>query len=571
MKITKSFIYLLSFFVIAVVIRVIVANSADIISDETIYSTRAIDIIKANRLSTIDQSPLYFYLVDIGYRFFGVTVLTSRLPNIIFGSLIVFITFLLGKEIFNRRTGLIAAFLSGLSAFNIFYNIEMDIIATFFTLLSLYFFIKGLRYNKDFFIYSAIFLGLGILNKISVALVLPAYLIYFISFSYKHPEKSIINFSNKKATVNVDYLRVLLISTAIIIFMLSPIIVYNYLLYKEKGVVDVIISRYVDVDTSVYGGLQGVNIGWTKEHFLRFYIGKPMQFFKYDGLIFALFILGLSLSFIKKKETTSLLFLMIMIPYLFLVGTSGVSVHYVFFFGFFSIFAAYFTDFIINKIKFKYALLIILILMFVTQILLISKLVPPRAGTLKLMDYVTTIPKNSLVLVDSRIYRGRIAFVFNDQHYLESNYFNQVLNQIENLPGEVLPLEVYFVECVNNDCGWGQGIKQNKAIQDLNENLVLLFKNSSVEKKEIRSKDFNFNIYRSQLNLKPAILQLADSTHSFYFYPVRWKIKEQIFDYYEPKGFDKFLDFLGHLSLWLSFIIALISPLFLLYIIIKKS
>ena len=46
------------------------------------------------------------------------------------------------------------------------------------------------------------------------------------------------------------------------------------------------------------------------------------------------------------------------------------------------------------------------------------------------------------------------------------------LKQMEGISGEARPIDVYFVECVNDDCGWGQGIKDNEGVQKLNEDLV---------------------------------------------------------------------------------------------------
>jgi hypothetical protein len=62
-------------------------------------------------------------------------------------------------------------------------------------------------------------------------------------------------------------------------------------------------------------------------------------------------------------------------------------------------------------------------------------------------------------------------------------------------------------------------------------------------------------------------LQLADSTHQWFYYPLRYRGKS--FDDYEAKGFGKSLDGFARIILYLEIIISLLSIGFLIYLLFK--
>ena len=126
----------------------ILRDAISVGADEAIYVTRGIDIISANRLSTMDQGPVYYYILDIGYKLFGVNAFSSRLPGILFGSLSVILIYFIGKEFFNKKKAMIASFLFAVSGYSIKFITELDMLMTFFLLFSIYFFIKGLKYHE---------------------------------------------------------------------------------------------------------------------------------------------------------------------------------------------------------------------------------------------------------------------------------------------------------------------------------------------------------------------------------------------------------------------------------------
>src|SRR3989344_7997795 len=150
MKIKKTALILLLIFVLALALRIFAAMQVDVSTDEMIYSLIPLNIISAGRLGTVEQSPLYFYLADVGYSIMnGLSPVAARLPSIVFGSLAVFLVYLLSVELFkSERVGLISAFHWALSGYALQYNIEMDMIAFFFALLSIFFFLRALKTER---------------------------------------------------------------------------------------------------------------------------------------------------------------------------------------------------------------------------------------------------------------------------------------------------------------------------------------------------------------------------------------------------------------------------------------
>jgi mannosyltransferase len=101
-------------------------------------------------LKCCDQHPpLYFVLSRISFELFGHTALSARLIAVVAGTTSVWAMFLLGKEILNKNLGLIAAALTAVNYYNLYYSQEARgyILAFLFAALSFLFFIRLLK-NK---------------------------------------------------------------------------------------------------------------------------------------------------------------------------------------------------------------------------------------------------------------------------------------------------------------------------------------------------------------------------------------------------------------------------------------
>lgn len=99
--------------------------------------------------------PLYFAILWSWGHIFGFSEISVRMPSVILGVGTVFITYLLGKELFSKKAGLIAALLLSLGPLHVYYSGEarMYSLAAFSVSLSFYFFIMLLKSKKYFYYY----------------------------------------------------------------------------------------------------------------------------------------------------------------------------------------------------------------------------------------------------------------------------------------------------------------------------------------------------------------------------------------------------------------------------------
>ena len=102
--------------------------------------------------------PLYFYTVNILFKLFGYTPIVARLFSAMTGVLGIYAIYILGKEIFYRRVGLIAAALTSVNYFQLYYSQEARPYALLF-LFSTLSFCYLIRYIKDPTMRNAILYG----------------------------------------------------------------------------------------------------------------------------------------------------------------------------------------------------------------------------------------------------------------------------------------------------------------------------------------------------------------------------------------------------------------------------
>lgn len=96
------------------------------------------------------NAPLYWILLHYWIKIFGISEFSLRLPSAVFSFLSVIIVFILGKELFDKKTGIIASFFMGLSPFHLWYAQEARdySMVLFFGLLSSWLLYKSLKVNK---------------------------------------------------------------------------------------------------------------------------------------------------------------------------------------------------------------------------------------------------------------------------------------------------------------------------------------------------------------------------------------------------------------------------------------
>lgn len=263
--------------------------------------------------SSILQNPNYFpiffgntnlpahfnYLVALSFKVFGESIFSVRLVSAIIGVLTVVVAYFTGSELFNRKIGLMFAFLLAVSRWDINWSrIGMHGVAVpFFELLTIGLLIRALRTKKlYFFTLTGLSLGLGFLFYFPLRFF-PFIILIFLGFLW------IKNRFYIKS--NFPGLIILLISALLITL---PLIQFS--IFHPNEFFSRIQNTSIFSDKTIAQALPSI-IETTREHLLMFnfhgdnngrhnFSGKPML----DLLSGALFILGIAMSirYINKPK-----------------------------------------------------------------------------------------------------------------------------------------------------------------------------------------------------------------------------------------------------------------------------
>lgn len=313
----KWLLILLIILVFAVIIRIWVFSitlNQPVWWDEGDYLTVAKKIgnnnlypnFKLSELSNPRRPLLLPIIWGIIFKF-GFGEATIRLTQFIFSMFAVFLTYLVGKEMFNKKVGLIAGFLMSVFWLNLFFTgrLLLGLPATTFWLASVYFFWKGYvkKENKKYIWLAGLFFGFSVFTRAaSLVMIIP--LLIFILMKDK------LNFLKNKN---------LWIAVVIFLLIFSPFLIWVGINYgnpfkKFTGVGEGRFSQ-LSLNTLIQGN--------TKE-FIKFfptYLQIPFLIVFLIGLIYFLDIfLGLDLLF--KEEGAKLrkkifLLMWIIVPLLF--------------------------------------------------------------------------------------------------------------------------------------------------------------------------------------------------------------------------------------------------------------
>ena len=604
-KIKRVNLILISILILGFILRLIAAINLSVSADDMHFVTHAVNFFSSGKLVTYDQSAgLWFAFTSLMYKFLGYTQLASRLAALIFGSLTILVVYLLTKEFFNEKVSLLAAFALAIAPFHIKNTIaEMDVMAMFFVLCSMLFFIRALKKeNKKYFIFSGIFIGIAIYTKVYPLLFIPSMVLLFILNLRKEKKKVF----NKK---NLVLIALFLFSA--FIFTL-PALSHNYLLYKDKGFLDLQFTRTFDIGKDV----SEKHYSWDHQFNARndwkgLILGNsenagskiPTLFIAIDfirtgdPLIFYLGAIGLIISILSKKKEYPLFFLISILFILpFLASIILLPKHFLFLEIFLIPLAALSIEGIIKKSSLvlnKNYTKFFLIAIIVIALLLLGS---PNTNTLyhfygkshvtQFIDFKEeSIPQNSLIIGDSRIYRGRVHWMSLGRPYLEASELITLMNNVDTIPGEEVSTDVYFFECIPDDCGWGT-IKDQPEFNSSMESLVSFFKENGQLIKTIKEpnrysyyyplisstkKEDIINVYNAKINLKKPIVQLASQPKNWFLYDIGYIPKEKQFDYYETTGIGKLIEKLAKFIVILALLLTFLSPIYILYNTFKEE
>ncbi len=576
MKLTKTHLILLAIFALAFLVRLYSAAHVDIGSDEIIYSLIPLHIIDAGRLSTVEQAPVYFYLTYLSYKLFGsFTLISTRFTSILFGAAAAMLIYLISLKIFNNKNAaLLSSFLFALSGYAIRFNQEMDMTAYFLSLLSLYFFLYVLE-NKPNYLYPSLgILALASLVKPIILLFIPAYFLTWAIIGWKNKHGFIYKKENNYH-IDQKIIKTICISLLLCIIIVAPVLTYNYLLYKEKGITDYYFTVLAGIgNAQIYTGQEAES--WTITALKDVLIGTLTQFLKYDFIILLAGISGLFPAWKNKRNETMLLGLTILFLYLYLAGKMSSATHYVWVPLILSIFAGYaiihFHETMQQKMKLKqifYVICIILLISTSFTLYNISKLKEASIQNILNEYAVDNLPNNAIIIVDPRIYRGVYTWALSDKHYLEGTSFPQLINNLDKLPGTKQTLPLYYIECgPGKYCGWKP--EDYQRISDYGKQLSASLIPNMKKVTELHTAD-TLVIYQSTINAPTSIYEPIDRTHNHWYTPIGWKYTENAIDNYTPKNFvDKTLNALSFLILYIDVLIALLSIVYVFYVLFKQ-
>ncbi len=591
----KTRLYVVLIFILGFVLRLIAGRNLGISADDANHAIRPIGISSTGKMVIWDQSSaIWYYVEGFFYDIFGTSHLSARFATALFGSFFIILIFIFTSYVFkSKKTGLISAFLIAISPFHIKNTLtELDVGAVFFIIFSAYFLFRFLREEKkDYLILSAVLIGLGVLVKVYA-------LFFVVSFSAFLFYKLYLKEDKEK------YKKIGVFLAIIFIFTI-PTLTHNYLLYQDKGHMDLIFTNFFKLGVEKAQKIYGWGAGWMPyTDYKGFFFGHQKNFgdtaipgfmivagflFYEDPLLFILGILGLFSLFLSKKKEYLIFFILSFFPaFIYLGSNIPMAKHFVFGIALLTPPAGYFLNQIHIKIKKKKIRLgYIFLIVIIFNLIYLGKGWGASHGHFyyesaegKLIRYKEEIPENALVLVDSRIYRGFAVWMLHDKNFLEATYFSSLMQQSNQMGGQT-PIDIYYVECAADDCGWGTIRKSGQEINQTMENFTMQFVQIGEERfsayglSESDSyfpftkpdEKIKYRVYKATLNLNPGALEAVKTTHNWYMYPLGYDENiGEVFDKYDAKGLGYLLDMAAHFVYHASLIGIFVSIAFLIYL-----
>lgn len=157
--------------------------------DERVYHEWALKIANGTPvLSTYGFAPVPAYVMALIYKIFSPDILYIRIMNIFLGELTCYFVYLIGKEMFNRKTGLIASLIACLYKPFIFYSIVplKTSLSVFLFALTVYLFLSILnRHSMIKAILVGLVIGLMLNVRPNCIIIIPFLPFLFIWDMYK--------------------------------------------------------------------------------------------------------------------------------------------------------------------------------------------------------------------------------------------------------------------------------------------------------------------------------------------------------------------------------------------------
>lgn len=304
----KSKLILISILVLAAILRFYKYDFADVISDEVFYAYRSIGLVDTldsrnqptpfewsepsalggwAKLSFHDHPPLIFWIQHWSFKIFGVNLFGMRLPFILAGIFSVWLTYLIAKRLLQSEQAALSA--AAILAVNTYHSwvsrtglLESVVIALM--LLAIWLFLRAIEKQSGFY-FAVVATGLAILAKYTAVILLPVFVIYLV---WKHRD--------------LLTARRVIFSILLLLFVLSPVIIYNFKLYQTHGHFDYQVSYLLKQDVPEWQTRPGREVGGFAEKFSNLF----SNFARGYGPVFSLAAaIGALFLFVKKPSESS--------------------------------------------------------------------------------------------------------------------------------------------------------------------------------------------------------------------------------------------------------------------------
>lgn len=205
------------------------------------------------------------YLTAASFKLLGTSEFTARIPEVVFGTLVILAVFLLGKEIFNKYVGLGASFLTAFSYIQIAWSRQARgyVILEFFFLLTLLFLWKfSVKKNLSLFLFLLIFLVLSFLTHYLGLILVPIALIYLFIY-------------NPRLFLSKISLLTLISVLFLVFILLGREYVFNFLL--ETKLIDLIRQNFISYYHSLFWRQYPIFIFLSLISFLTWFLYKKLK------------------------------------------------------------------------------------------------------------------------------------------------------------------------------------------------------------------------------------------------------------------------------------------------------
>lgn len=157
--------------------------------NQSLWLDEAINVLATKHYSLIGMvteyaqgdfhPPLYFIILWLWAKMFGISEVAVRFPSVVFGVLTILVVYFIGKKLYSRKIGLLSAFLLAINPLHVYYSQEarmyaLAALAVAINIFLLVRFLKDGKFNFFLFAFSNFFI---LMSDYVAALIFPAELV----------------------------------------------------------------------------------------------------------------------------------------------------------------------------------------------------------------------------------------------------------------------------------------------------------------------------------------------------------------------------------------------------------